>query len=139
MSACEILPTAEKVTDWCDYIERAQDRLGKSGDGQRSGTIVLTDRYPLKRELVLDSLGACFVNASVDRASIPLGRWAALRPDVGHSIAPWYPQYIAELHRVIPVAIARLERQGYYGVDGQTAGAQGEVVVVHGGDFVGAG
>jgi len=55
MFACEILPTAEKVTDWCDYIERAQDRLGKSGSGQRSGTIVLTDRYPLKRELVLDS------------------------------------------------------------------------------------
>ena len=55
MSTYETLPTAEKVIDWCDYIERAQDRLGKSGDGQRSGTIVLTDRYPLKRELVLDS------------------------------------------------------------------------------------
>ena len=55
MATCETLPAADDVTDWCDYIEWAQNRLGLSGSGQRSGTILLTDRYPLTRELVLDS------------------------------------------------------------------------------------
>jgi len=41
--------------DWADYIETAQKKLNLSGSGQRSGTIYLTDSYPLNRTLNLDS------------------------------------------------------------------------------------
>ena len=53
----------EAPIDWVDYIDKSQDRIGKSGSGQRSGTIVLTDWYPLNRTLEVDShveiKGAC--------------------------------------------------------------------------------
>lgn len=47
----------ERITevDWATYIERAQEDLNLSGSGQRSGTIYLSDSYPLKRTLNLDS------------------------------------------------------------------------------------
>ena len=45
----------EAPIDWVDYIDKAQDRIGKSGSGQRSGTIVLTDSYPINRTLYLDA------------------------------------------------------------------------------------
>ena len=35
--------------DWTGYFESIQNKLNKSGSGQRSGTIVLTDSYPLNR------------------------------------------------------------------------------------------
>ena len=41
--------------DWAEYIERAQGDLNLSGSGQRSGTIVLTDWYPLNRTIEVDS------------------------------------------------------------------------------------
>ena len=43
------------VICWADYIERAQEDLELSGSGQRSGTIYLSDSYPLGRTLTLDS------------------------------------------------------------------------------------
>ena len=45
----------EAPIDWVDYIDKAQDRIGKSGSGQRSGTIVLTDFYPINRTLYIDA------------------------------------------------------------------------------------
>jgi hypothetical protein len=45
----------EAPIDWVDYIDKAQDRIGKSGSGQRSGSIVLTDNYPISRTLYLDA------------------------------------------------------------------------------------
>ena len=45
----------EAPIDWVDYIDKAQDRIGKSGSGQRSGSIILTDSYPINRTLYLDA------------------------------------------------------------------------------------
>ena len=45
----------EAPIDWVDYIDRAQDRIGKSGSGQRSGSIILTDNYPINKTLYLDA------------------------------------------------------------------------------------
>jgi hypothetical protein len=45
----------EEEIDWADYFERIQKKLLLSGSGQRSGTIVLTDWYPLKRTVEVDS------------------------------------------------------------------------------------
>ena len=45
----------EAPIDWVDYIDKAQDRIGKSGSGQRSGSIILTDNYPINRTLYLDA------------------------------------------------------------------------------------
>ena len=41
--------------DWASYFEGVQKKLNKSGSGQHSGTIILTDWYPLNRTLFLDS------------------------------------------------------------------------------------
>ena len=35
-------------------------------------------------------------------------------------VPPWYIAYIEELHRIIPIAMSRLEMQGYTGLEGQT-------------------
>jgi|TARA_B100001079_G_scaffold271036_2_gene287131 hypothetical protein len=45
----------ELPVDWTAYFERAQKQLNKSGSRQHSGTLVLTDWYPLNRTLFLDS------------------------------------------------------------------------------------
>ena len=45
----------EAGIDWVGYFEEAQKKLVLSGSGQRSGTIVLTDWYPLDRTLELDT------------------------------------------------------------------------------------
>ena len=45
----------EREIDWALYFEQAQERLCLSGSGQRSGTLVLTDWYPLRRTLNIDS------------------------------------------------------------------------------------
>ena len=45
----------EKPIDWASYLEKAQDRLGKSGSGQRTGSIRLTDSYPIKKTIYFDS------------------------------------------------------------------------------------
>ncbi len=45
----------ELPVDWAAYFERAQKQLNKSGSRQHSGTLVLTDWYPLNRTLFLDS------------------------------------------------------------------------------------
>ena len=45
----------EEPIDWAAYFEAAQKQLNKSGSGQHGGTILLSDWYPLKRTLVLDS------------------------------------------------------------------------------------
>ncbi len=45
----------EKPIDWAAYFEKAQDRLGKSGSGQRSGSLRLTDYYPIKETVYFDS------------------------------------------------------------------------------------
>jgi hypothetical protein len=47
-------PTGGEI-DWVGVFERAQSSLNLSGSGQRGGTIVLRDWYPLDRTLVLDS------------------------------------------------------------------------------------
>ena len=50
-----IIPLKEEVEaevidgDWTGYFEKIQNKLNKSGSRQRSGTIVLTDSYPLNR------------------------------------------------------------------------------------------
>ena len=50
-----IIPLKEEVEaevidgDWTGYFEKIQKKLNKSGSRQRSGTIVLTDSYPLNR------------------------------------------------------------------------------------------
>ena len=41
--------------DWAEYIETAQESLNLSGSGMRSGTIYLSDSYPLRRTLNLDA------------------------------------------------------------------------------------
>tara|TARA_R100000963_G_scaffold21276_1_gene14901 strand:- start:2322 stop:3317 length:996 start_codon:yes stop_codon:yes gene_type:complete len=41
--------------DWANYIEDAQEMLNLSGSGHRSGTIYISDSYPLKRTLNLDA------------------------------------------------------------------------------------
>ena len=45
----------EKPIDWASYLEKAQDRLGKSGSGQRTGSLRLTDSYPIKKTIYFDS------------------------------------------------------------------------------------
>ena len=45
----------DEPIDWATYFEAAQKQLNKSGSGQHTGTIVLSDWYPLKRTLTLDS------------------------------------------------------------------------------------
>ena len=42
----------ELPIDWAAYFEGIQKQLNKSGSGQHTGTIVLTDWYPLNRTLV---------------------------------------------------------------------------------------
>ena len=50
-----VIPLKEEVEgevingDWTGYFENIQKKLNKSGSRQRSGTIVLTDSYPLNR------------------------------------------------------------------------------------------
>ena len=44
-----------KPIDWASYFEKAQDSLGKSGNGQRSGSLRLTDSYPIKKTIYFDS------------------------------------------------------------------------------------
>jgi hypothetical protein len=51
---CSCSPADEPI-DWAAYFEGVQKKLNKSGSGQHTGTIVLTDWYPLNRTLVLDS------------------------------------------------------------------------------------
>ena len=46
---------AKQEINWAEYIERAQEQLNLSGSGQRSGTIYLSDSYPLSRTLNLES------------------------------------------------------------------------------------
>ena len=61
--ACSILDSLgiehsvdiDEEIDWASYFERAQEKLLLSGSGQRSGTIVLTDWYPLKRTVEVGS------------------------------------------------------------------------------------
>lgn len=50
-----LLKDPEAEIDWATYFEEAQKRLGLSGSGQRSGTLVLTDWYPLRRTLHIES------------------------------------------------------------------------------------
>lgn len=45
----------EDPIDWAAYFEEAQNRLGKSGSGQRSGSLRLTDYYPIKETVYFDS------------------------------------------------------------------------------------
>jgi len=45
----------DEEIDWASYFERIQKKLLLSGSGQRSGTIVLTDWYPLKRTVEVGS------------------------------------------------------------------------------------
>ena len=45
----------DQEIDWAEYIETAQESLNLSGSGMRSGTIYLSDSYPLRRTLNLDS------------------------------------------------------------------------------------
>ncbi len=45
----------DDVIDWVGIFEKAQARLNLSGSGQRSGTLLLRDWYPLARTLWLDS------------------------------------------------------------------------------------
>lgn len=47
-------PNSEAI-DWVAVFERAQATLNLSGSGQRGGTIVLRDWYPVDRTLLLDS------------------------------------------------------------------------------------
>jgi len=50
-----VIPLKEEVEgevingDWTGYFENIQKKLNKSGSRQRSGTIILTDSYPLNR------------------------------------------------------------------------------------------
>ena len=46
---------SEREIDWAEFIERAQEQLNLSGSGQRSGTIYLSDSYPLSRTINLDA------------------------------------------------------------------------------------
>ena len=94
--------------DWASYIERAQEGLGLSGSGQRSGTIYLRDSYPLGRTLRLDSHVA--IEGTV-RAKHHIGSshgFYALQYFVGQSVLKWnkpqegsnYSNFGAGIHQV---------------------------------------
>lgn len=94
--------------DWAAYIERAQSSLGLSGSGQRSGTIYLSDSYPLSRTLNLDSHVA--IEGTV-RAKHHIGSshgFYALEDFVGKSVLKWkkpgddknYSNFGAGIHQV---------------------------------------
>ena len=79
-------------------------------------------------ELVLCDLGVCFTHAVDGRTSLPMGQWTALTAAHGScqlsyvqsTVPDWYRRYVEELHDVTPVAIVRLEMQGYHGMGHQT-------------------
>ena len=105
-----IIPSAARLAevDWAAYIERAQEDLNLSGSGQRSGTIYLSDSYPLSRTLNIDSHVA--IEGTI-RAKHHIGSshgFYAQSPFLGQSVLKWkkpredsnYSNFGAGIHQV---------------------------------------
>ena len=105
-----IIPSAARLAevDWAAYIERAQEDLNRSGSGQRSGTIYLSDSYPLSRTLNIDSHVA--IEGTI-RAKHHIGSshgFYAQSPFLGQSVLKWkkpredsnYSNFGAGIHQV---------------------------------------
>ena len=99
---------SDVAIDWANYIETAQASLNPSGSGHRSGTIYLSDSYPLNRTLNLDAHVA--IEGTI-RAKHHIGSshgFHAERYFLGRSVLKWnkiredanYSNFGAGIHQV---------------------------------------
>ena len=134
----------ELPVDWAAYFERAQKQLNKSGSRQHSGTLVLTDWYPLNRTLFLDS--HVQLKGSV-RAGHHLGSSCGFRAEEnfeGDWILSWKQPNKRSFYSNFGAGIRNIHIQSQHGLNGvcfrgaqQSAGVDNLVVRGFGENAVG--
>ena len=134
----------ELPVDWTAYFERAQKQLNKSGSRQHSGTLVLTDWYPLNRTLFLDS--HVELKGSV-RAGHHLGSSCGFRAEEnfeGDWILSWKQPNKRSFYSNFGAGIRNIHIQSQHGLNGvcfrgaqQSAGVDNLVVRGFGENAVG--
>ena len=134
----------ELPVDWAAYFERAQKQLNKSGSRQHSGTLVLTDWYPLNRTLFLDS--HVELKGSV-RAGHHLGSSCGFRAEEdfeGDWILSWKQPNKRSFYSNFGAGIRNIHIQSQHGLNGvcfrgaqQSAGVDNLVVRGFGENAVG--